>query len=210
MSGYFDLELHPDQMSTKAKHTLNRRYKGAVRFEMRAPDAGGTLIVWARDEAEAKDHLLNALFEMVFRSARHNVAVHNPACPYCGGKSHRHGRNSSGKRTWRCQNLECQRHFVLDRIWRGGINHPSSSKKPDFARLLLSGTPVRDAAEKLGIHPMTARHWADHVVANNPEHFAGMACPCGKLLRHRGSCWYRMKLPPRRADGTYVGRTHGR
>lgn len=213
MSGYFNLELNPDQMPVKATHTLNRRYKGAARFEMRAPDAAGTLIVWARDEAEARDHLVNALFEMIFRSARNALSVSNPACPHCGGKTHRHGRNSSGKRTWHCLNAECQSYFVLDRVWRGGINHPSATKKPQFARLLLSGTTVADAARSLGVKVSTAIQWAAQVAANNPERMDDLKCPCGRHIRHRGSCWYRQHLPApreRSAAGSYMRRTHGR
>lgn len=195
MSGYFNLELNPDQMPVTGKHALNRRYKGSARFELRAPDAEGTLIVWAKDEAEAKDHLVNALFEMVFRSARHALSVSNPRCPFCGGKCHRGGRNSSGKRTWTCQNIECQRHFVLDRVWRGGIHHSSASKKPGFARLLIGGMPAADAARHLGINLSTARNWAAKVAANNPDLIANLECPCGRSIRHRGSCWYRQHPP---------------
>lgn len=213
MSGYFNLELNPNQMPVKETHTLNRQYKGATRFRMTAPDASGTLVVWARDEQEAKDHLVNALFELIFRSARHALIVSNPTCPHCGGKTHRNGRNSAGKRTWTCTSAECQRHFVLDRVWRGGINHPSATKKPEFARLLLSGVTVADAAARIGIKTSTAMNWAGQVAANNPERMAKLECPCGRAIRHRGSCWYRQNLPqpPERSTaGKYSRRTHGR
>src|SRR5579863_4341462 len=45
---YFNLEFNP-QMATSLVHCLNRRYKGAQKFPVTAPDAQGTLIVWARD-----------------------------------------------------------------------------------------------------------------------------------------------------------------
>src|SRR5580658_10777534 len=45
---YFNLEFNP-QMATSLVHCLNRRYKGAQKFPVTAPDAQGSLIVWARD-----------------------------------------------------------------------------------------------------------------------------------------------------------------
>ncbi len=48
---YFNLEFNP-QMATSLVHCLNRRYKGAQKFPVTAPDAQGTLIVWARDPQE--------------------------------------------------------------------------------------------------------------------------------------------------------------
>jgi hypothetical protein len=50
---YFNLEINP-QMATALVHCLNRRYKGARRFPVTAPDAQGTLIVWARDLQECQ------------------------------------------------------------------------------------------------------------------------------------------------------------
>jgi hypothetical protein len=83
---------------------------------------------------------------------------------------------------------------VLNRVWRGGINHPAQSKKPDFVRLYLSGVAVRDAAEQLRINISTAGNWAEQVAANNPEAIAGLSCACGKPIRHRGTCWYRLGI----------------
>ncbi|MCU1260192.1 MAG: hypothetical protein JWO80_3077 [Bryobacterales bacterium] len=45
---YFNLEFNP-QMATSLVHCLNQRYKGARKFTVTAPDAQGTLIVWALD-----------------------------------------------------------------------------------------------------------------------------------------------------------------
>jgi transposase-like protein len=179
-------------MPVTYRHALNERYKGASRFELRAPDAEGVITVWARTEDEARDHLLNALFDLVFRGARIGAAVVNPKCPFCAGRTQRHGRNSAGKRSWKCQTVDCGRYFVLDRVWRGGINHPSQSKKPAIARLILAGLTPREAAEQLGVNIQTARNWAEQVAANNPEAINSLTCPCGRPIRHRGSCSFRM------------------
>src|ERR1035438_10555706 len=111
-------------MAISLVHCLNRRYRGARKFPVTAPDAQGTLIVWARDSQECQEHLLNALFDLLFAINRVAAAVFNPACIFCGGKTQSRGRNSSGTRGWRCVNSECQRSFVIDRSFRGGINHP--------------------------------------------------------------------------------------
>lgn len=190
MSGYFNLELNPDMMPVKAVHTLNRPYKGAVKHRMRAPDADGELVVYARCEEEARDHLVNALFDLVFRGARLGVTARNPACLFCGGKTQRGGRNSAGKRVWKCQNLECRRSFVLDRTFKGGINHPSQSKKPAFVRLLTEGKTVAEAADLVGVCLHTAGNWAEKAEAMGI--LRGVNCPCGRPVRHRGSCAYRM------------------
>ena len=62
---YFNFEFNPE-MATSLVHCLNRRYKGAQKFPVTAPDAQGTLIVWARDPQECQEHLLNALFDLIF------------------------------------------------------------------------------------------------------------------------------------------------
>ena len=142
---YFNFELNPE-MATSLIHTLNRRYKGARRFSAMAPDAQGTLIIWARDQQECQEHLLNALFDLIFARNRVGAAVSNPPCIFCGGKTQSRGRNSSGTRAWRCMNPDCQRSFVIDRSFRGGINHPTQSKKPDFCRLVfVDGKTIREA-----------------------------------------------------------------
>lgn len=202
MAGYFDFEFNA-KLATKPVHTLNRPYKGARQIKMRAPDAGGTLIVWARSEEEARDHLANALFDLIFNKNRCGVSVENPACIFCGAKTQSHGRNSSGTRTWRCQNPECQRHFVIDRTFRGGINHPSQSKKPKFTMLVKSGVSVREAADRLGLGLHTASNWAQKLTALGV--LADVHCPCGKTITHRGSCAFRMEYSrQRRADGRYL------
>ncbi len=191
MSGYFDFDFNP-AMATTLRHTLNRPYKGARRFEFSAPDAAGTLIVYARDEDEGKAHLVNALFDLIFARNRVGASVTNPDCIFCGGRTESRGRNSSGTRAWRCLNPECRRSFVLDRTFRGGINHPTQSKKPEFSRLLLSGLTVREAAEKLNLNISTASNWAEKIAALNPGKLDSLTCPCGKRLRHRGTCWFRL------------------
>lgn len=187
---YWDFEF-TEQQATKPVHTLNRPYKGARKIVMRAPDAKGTLLVYARSEQEAEEHLKNALFDLIFNRHRFGKFLDNPPCIFCGGHTESRGRNSSGTQTWRCKNLECQRSFVVRREFRGGINHPSQSKKPEFARLLLSGLTVREAADRLRLNVSTAGNWAQQVAALNPGRLEILACPCGRPLRHRGSCVFR-------------------
>jgi hypothetical protein len=186
---YFNFEFNP-QMATSLVHCLNRRYKGARKFPVTAPDAQGTLIVWARDRQECHEHLLNALFDLIFARNRVGAAVTNPACIFCGGKTQSRGRNSSGTRGWRCVNPECQRSFVLDRSFRGGINHPTQSKKPEFRRLVfLEGKTIREACDELGLSPSAADNWFRKMVALGQR--VDHKCPCGKDVRHRGSCRFR-------------------
>jgi hypothetical protein len=186
---YFNLEINP-QMAISLVHCLNRRYSGARKFPVTAPDAQGTLIVWARDSQECQEHLLNALFDLLFARNRVAAAVFNPACIFCGGKTQSRGRNSSGTRGWRCVNSECQRSFVIDRSFRGGINHPTQSKKPEFHRLVfVEGKTIREACDALGLSMSTGDNWFRKMVAfwRQIDH----RCPCGRDLRHRGSCQFR-------------------
>src|ERR1700722_6183750 len=44
---YFTSEFN-SKMATSLVHTLNRPYKGAHKFSATAPDAQGTLVIWAR------------------------------------------------------------------------------------------------------------------------------------------------------------------
>lgn len=190
---YFNLDYVPQRRpAERMEHTLNRAYRGARRFAIKAPDAAGTLIIWAHDEEEAREHLANACFDLIFNRGRVGAFVENPDCVFCGGRRvQSKGRNSSGTRAWQCMNPECRRAFVLHRAFRGGINHPAQSKKPAFARLLLDGVPVGEAGRRLGIHPHTAINWGKQVEAANREQFASLLCPCGKPLRHRGICIHR-------------------
>jgi len=138
----------------KAEHTLNPKYKGAELFVIRAPDAFGTLWIWARDEDEAREHLVNACFDLICNRMRVGAHVDNPPYVHCGGRTQSGGRNSSGTRVWVCQEDGCRRKGVINRTFRGGINHPSQSKKPAFARLLLEGVPVRHRG--ICVHRMSA------------------------------------------------------
>jgi len=191
MSGYFHLELNP-KMAFSLCYQLNSRYTGAQRFELRAPDAAGTLTVWARTEKEANDHLVNALFDLIFARNRVGAAVLNPDCIFCGGPTESRGRNCSGTRVWRCLNPECRHSFTPDRTWRGGINHPSHSKKPAFRQLVFEqGIPLQEAADRLGISHGAADNWFAKMQAVNKQ--TPPPCPCGKPMRHRGSCSYRMQ-----------------
>lgn len=191
MSGYFDLEFNP-KMAFGLKHTLNRPYKGAKPFTFRAPDASGALTVYARDIDEARDHLTNALFDLIFNRTRVKAAVTNPACIFCGGPTESRGRNSSGTRCWRCLNPECKRSFVPDRAFRGGINHPSQSKKPDFYTLVFEqGVPIKEAADRLQISHTAADNWFAKMHGVNRKE--PPPCPCGKPMRHRGTCAYRQQ-----------------
>lgn len=189
---YFNL-TYKERGPEKLVHVLNRRYELAQLFEIRAPDAAGVIRIWARDEQEAREHLVNACFDLIFRPVRVGAwaGAENPPCIACGSKTQRGGRNSAGTRVWSCTNKGCQRKFVLDRAFRGGINHPSQSKKPAFARLLLDGMPVGEAGRQLGIHPHTAAKWGQQVAEANPAAFAALTCRCGKPLRHRGICIHR-------------------
>ena len=127
---YFNLEFNP-QMATSLVHCLNRRYKGAQKFPVTAPDAQGTLIVWARDPQECREHLMNALFDLIFARNRVGAAITNPPCIFCGGKTQSRGRNSPVQKL-ALHESGCQRSFVIDRTFRGGINHPTQSKKLRF------------------------------------------------------------------------------
>lgn len=186
---YFNLEFDP-RIAASLVHCLNRRYRGARKFAVTAPDAQGTLFVWARDPAECREHLLNALFDLLFARNRVGAAVGNPACMFCGGKTQSRGRNSSGTRGWRCMNPDCQRSFVIDRSFRGGINHPTQSKKPEFHRLVfVEGKTIREACDALGLSMSAGDNWFRKMVAVGGQ--IAHKCPCGRGLRHRGSCQFR-------------------
>src|ERR1700674_5752052 len=122
---YFNFEFN-SKMATSLVHTLNRPYKGAHKFSATAPDAQGTLVIWARDTEECREHLLNALFDLIFARNRVGAAVTNPPCIFCGRKTQSRGRNSSGTRAWRCMNPDCQRSFVMDGPSREGTTNPSN------------------------------------------------------------------------------------
>ena len=186
---YFNFEF-TSRMATSLVHTLNRPYKGARKFSATAPDAQGTLVIWARDTEECREHLLNALFDLIFARNRVGAAVTNPPCIFCGGKTQSRGRNSSGTRAWRCMNPDCQRSFVIDRTFRGGINHPAQSKKPAFYQLVfVEGKTIREACGALGISMSAGDRWYQKMFAvrKRIEH----KCPCGKELRHPGACRFR-------------------
>ena len=186
---YFNFEFNPE-MPTSLVHCLNRRYKGARRFPVTAPDAQGTLIVWARDLQECQEHLLNALFDLLFARKRVGASVCNPPCIYCGEKTQSRGRNSSGTRGWRCVSPVCKRSFVIDRSFPGGINHPTQSKKPDFHRLVfVEGKTIREACDALGLSMRACDNWFRKMVALGQP--MDHRCPCGRALRHRGSCQFR-------------------
>ncbi len=192
MSGYFNLEFN-SKLAVSLKHTLNRRYKSSQEFTLAAPDADGVLKVWARNEQEARDHLTNALFDLIFKRSRCGAVVNNPVCLFCGGPTESRGRNSAGTRGWRCLNPECKRSFVVDRTAPGGVNHPSHSKKPDFIRLVFEeGKTLREVQDILGISSGAADNWFLKAVAVRRGPPAGK-CPCGKPMRHRGSCKFRQQ-----------------
>lgn len=202
---YFNFEFNP-QMATSLVHCLNRRYKGARKFPVTAPDAQGTLTVWARDRQECHEHLLNALFDLIFARNRVGAAVTNPACIFCGGRTQSRGRNSSGTRGWRCVNPDCQRSFVLDRSFRGGINHPTQSKKPEFRRLVfVEGKTIREACDELGLSSSAADNWFRKMVALGQR--VDHKCPCGKAIRHRGSCRFRRAYGTEKENPGYDDRT---
>jgi hypothetical protein len=186
---YFNFEFN-HELATSLIHYLNRPYKGARKFSATAPDAQGTLIVWARNSQECREHLLNALFDLIFARNRVGAAVSNPICIFCGGRTQSRGRNSSGTRCWRCTNPVCQRSFVIDRNFRGGIRHPTHSQKPEFHRLVfVEGKTIREACDSVGISMSAGDSWYQKMIAGRKR--IDHRCPCGKELRHRGSCWFR-------------------
>lgn len=186
---YFNFEFDCE-LARSLVHYLNRSYKGARKFSATAPDAQGTLIVWARNLQECREHLLNALFDLIFARNRVGAAVCNPACIFCGGRTQSRGRNSSGTRCWRCMNPGCRRSFVIDRNFRGGIQHPTQSRKPEFHRLVfVEGKTIREACDCLGISMSAGDSWYQKMLAVGKQ--INHRCPCGKELRHRGSCWFR-------------------
>ena len=202
---YFNLEFNP-QMATSLVHCLNRKYRGARKFPVTAPDAQGTLYVWARNPEECREHLLNALFDLLFARNRVVAAVGNPACIFCGGKTQSRGRNSSGTRGWRCMNPDCQRSFVIDRSFRGGINHPTQSRKPEFHRLVfVEGKTIREACDALRLSMSAGDNWFKKMVAvGGPiDH----KCPCGRDLRHRGSCEFRQSYQVTKVEPSVENRT---
>lgn len=186
---YFNFEFNRE-LATSLVHCLNQRYKGARKFSATAPDAQGTLIVWARNLQECKEHLLNALFDLIFARNRVGAVVCNPVCIFCGGRTQSRGRNSSGTRCWRCTNPGCRRSFVIDRNFRGGIQHPTQSRKPEFHRLVfIEGRTIREACDFLGISMSAGDSWYQKMLAAGKP--SDHRCPCGKELRHRGSCRFR-------------------
>lgn len=194
---YFNLDINPKR-AERLTHVLNKKYKGAALHDVTAPDAQGTLQVWARTPEEVDEHIYNALFDLLFNRARVGASIDNPACIFCGHRTESRGRNSSGTRGWRCLNLECKRSFVLSRSFRGGINHPSQSKKPEFHRLVfVEGKTIREAIDLLGISDGAAANWYEKMAAvNGGSHHL---CPCGKPVRHRGSCKFRQTYKRLRA-----------
>jgi hypothetical protein len=205
---YFNLEFNP-QMATSLVHCLNRRYRGARKFPVTAPDAQGTLFVWARDPEECREHLLNALFDLLFARNRVGAAVSNPACIFCGGKTQSRGRNSSGTRGWRCMNPDCQRSFVIDRSFRGGINHPTQSKKPEFHRLVfVEGKTIREACDALRLSMSAGDNWFRKMVAVGGQ--IDHKCPCGRDLRHRGSCEFRQSYQVTKVEASVENQTADR
>jgi hypothetical protein len=205
---YFNLEFNP-QMATSLVHCLNRRYKGARKFPVTAPDAQGTLLVWARDAEECHEHLLNALFDLLFARNRVGAAVSNPACIFCGGKTQSRGRNSSGTRGWRCMNPDCQRSFVIDRSFRGGVNHPTQSKKLQFHRLVfVEGKTIREACDALRLSMSAGDNWFRTMVAVGGQ--IDHKCPCGRELRHRGSCEFRQRYQVTKVEASLENQTADR
>jgi hypothetical protein len=188
--GYFNFYFNPE-LATTLRHSLNHKYKGSRPFELQAPDAQGTLVVHARYAEEADEHVVNALFDLIFNRSRVGASIDNPACIFCGYRTESRGRNSSGTRGWRCLSRDCRRSFVLNRSFRGGLNHPSQSKKPAFFRLIYRECKtVREAADALDLNMDTAQNWADKMEAINGKLDA--RCPCGKPVRHRGTCRFRL------------------
>jgi hypothetical protein len=63
-------------------------------------------------------------------------------------------------------NPDCQRSFVIDRSFRGGINHPTQSKKPKFHRLVfVEDKTIREACDALGLSMSAGDKWFRKMVA---------------------------------------------
>ena len=156
MSGYFDLTLTASR-AAGLRHTLNRHYRGTERFSFRAPDAAGELTVWARSAQEAEAHCWNALFDLLF--SRHRLGI-APACPVCGGEGAPRGRNSVGRRQWRCENPECRRWFGAERNGHGGVAHPIEERRHEFYCLVFChGRRVPEACAQLRISRSAGYAW---------------------------------------------------
>src|SRR5260221_12795348 len=76
---YFNLEFNP-QMATSLVHWLNRRYKGAQKFPVTAPDAQSTLVVWGRDPQKGRGNLSTAPFDLLFSRNSVAPALTKPPC----------------------------------------------------------------------------------------------------------------------------------
>ena len=106
-------------------------------------------------------------------------------------------------------NPDCQRSFVIDRSFRGGINHPTQSKKPEFHRLVfVEGKTIREACDALGLSMSAGDSWFRKMVAigGQPDH----KCPCGRDLRHRGSCEFRQSYQLPKVEASIENQTADR
>lgn len=72
----------------------------------------------------------------------------------------------------------------------GGIDHPTQSKKPEFRRLVFDeGKTIREACDALGLSMSGGDNWFRKMLAVGRQ--IDHRCPCGRELRHRGSCQFR-------------------
>ena len=106
-------------------------------------------------------------------------------------------------------NPDCQRSFVIDRSFRGGINHPTQSKKPEFHRLVFAeGKTIREACDALGLSMSAGDNWFRKMVAVGGQ--IDHKCPCGRDLRHRGSCEFRQSYQWTKVEASVENQTADR
>jgi len=106
-------------------------------------------------------------------------------------------------------NPDCQRSFVIDRSFRGGINHPTQSKKPEFHRLVfVEGKTIREACDALRLSMSAGDHWFRKMAAVGGQ--IDHKCPCGRDLRHRGSCEFRQSYEWEKVEASVENQTANR
>jgi hypothetical protein len=98
---------------------------------------------------------------------------------------------------------------VIDRSFRGGINHPTQSKKPEFHRLVFAeGKTIREACDALGLSMTAGDSWFRKMVAIGGQ--IDHKCPCGRDLRHRGSCEFRQSYQVTKVEARVEDQTADR
>ena len=87
----------------------------------------------------------------------------DPACPRCGGRAWRDGREPSGVRRWRCAGCGARFTSLTGTVFEG-----SKAALPTWARfirLMRHNVPLDCAAELCGVSHQTAFEWRHRVLA---------------------------------------------